>query len=150
MEKELERKKAREKEVHLHLEEAEVADRELVEIDEEGHKVIEIKEIEAGDRNAFFISKEVKEGKGVYRGFVSKTKLGEKQVYELMKAVSQLKKKLPKSYKVESKIGNTLQKVLIRSDDEPDKKDVKRALKVFEAFEKKYKKILGENKSKKD
>ncbi|NIO81867.1 MAG: hypothetical protein GTN53_14825 [Candidatus Aminicenantes bacterium] len=150
MEKELERKGAHEKEVHLHLEEAEVADQELVEIDEEGHKVVEIKEVEVGDENAVFVSKGVKEGKGIFRGFVSKTKLGEKQVYELMKAVSQLQKKLSKYYKVESKIGNNLQKVLISSVGEPDKKYVERALKAFKAFEKEYKKILGEKKGKKD
>lgn len=150
MKKELEQKEAYLAEVGLHLGKVDVSDRELVEIDEEGHKVIEIKGIEAGDGNVLFFSKGVKEGKGVYRGFVSKRKLSEKQVYELMKAVSQLKKKLPESYKVESKIGNTLQKVLISSDDEPDKKDIERALKAFEAFEKEYKKILGEKKGKRD
>jgi beta-lactamase regulating signal transducer with metallopeptidase domain len=150
MEKELERKKACENEVHFLLEEAEVADQELIEIDEEGDEVIEIKEVDVGDGNSVVISEEVMEGKGVYRGFIFETKLSEKQVYELMKAVSQLKKKLPKCYKVESKISSTLQKVLIISDEEPDKKDVKRALKAFEVFEREYKKIFGEKKGKKD
>jgi hypothetical protein len=149
-EEEAESEEAHIEEVTLHLEEGEAVETELVEIHEEAGDLIELKEINLGEGKVLAISEGVKGEKGMFRGFFSRAKLGKKQVYKLMEAVSQLKKKLPACFKVESKIGDRSQKITINCPgDEPDKKDAERAVKAVKDFEKELKKALGVKKSKK-
>lgn len=124
-------------------------DEKLVEIAEDDKKNIAVvKKLKKGD---LIISKVSSEGVDFSITLISTEKIGKKEQDQIKKAVAKLEKKLPKSYKIESEITETMQKVTVSSAGDLDKETKKKAFKDIEKFSDEFKNIIvGEDEESKD
>ncbi len=103
---------------------------------------------EAGQ--VFLISREGKDKKCSKMIVFSENKVGKDVLQKIEKAVAKLRKNLPESYKVESELSSTLQKITIDYPSEKlDIKTRKEAQKHIEEFEELFKKMFPSSKDKK-
>jgi beta-lactamase regulating signal transducer with metallopeptidase domain len=111
--------------------------------DEHADHKIEIIKGKKGKHMAFFSDLDIKDQKGMVVKIYTVGKLSSKELKALKKEVDKLKKKLPKSCKVELTIKDESQKIYIHCPEENIKPETQKKIQEeIEEFQKKLEKIL--------